>query len=84
MNETDFRHDLHNLKFNAWSNYTKPVIQYDENEKRLHRYESITAASRITGICYQTILRCCKTCRGTAGGYKWLYADIEGGKTYGN
>ena len=76
MVETDFTHDLHNLKFNTWSNYTKPVIQYDENGARLHRYESITEAARATGICYQTILRCCKTFRGTAGGFRWLYADI--------
>ena len=76
MKETDFKRDLHNLKFNAWANYTKPVMQYDKDETRLKRYDSIIEASRSTGICYQTILRCCKTYRGTAGGYKWLYADI--------
>ena len=76
MNETDFKKDLHNLKFNAWANYTKPVMQYDKEGNRLHRYESITEASRETGICYPSILKCCKTFRGTAGGYKWLYADI--------
>jgi hypothetical protein len=76
MNETDFRHDLHNLKFNAWSEFKKTVVQYDKNEKRIRRYESIMEASRTTGICYGSIMRCCKTYRGTAGGYKWLYADI--------
>lgn len=76
MNESDFTHDLHNLKFNAWSNYMKPVVQYDKDGNRLRRYESITNASRETDISYPNILRCCKTFRGTAGGYKWLYADI--------
>ena len=76
MNESDYKRDLHNLKFNAWSEFKKPVMQYDKNGMELHRYESIIEASRITGICYQTILRCCRTYRGTAGGYKWLYADI--------
>ena len=77
MNETDFKHDLHNLKFNAWSEFKKPVVQYDKNENRIKRYDSITEASRETGATHSGIIKCCKTFRGTAGGYKWLYADIK-------
>ena len=76
MNESDFTHDLHNLKFNAWMNYRKPVMQYDLQGNRLHRYDSIMDAVRATGIKHSCIRRCCSTYRGTAGGFKWLYADI--------
>ena len=76
MSETDFIRDLHNLKFNAWSEYRKPVMQYKKDGSRLRKYDSITDAVRITGIAHSNILRCCRTYRGTAGGYKWLYADI--------
>lgn len=76
MVETDFIHDLHNLKFNAWSKFKKPVVKYDDKGNRLCNYSSITDAARATGIPHSNIHRCCKTCRGTAGGFKWLYADI--------
>ena len=76
MTETDFSRDLHNLKFNAWSKFKKPVIQYDKKGNRLYRHNSIMDAARATGVPHSNIHRCCKTYRGTAGGYKWLYADI--------
>lgn len=76
MKETDFKHDLHNLKFNAWSEYKKPVVQYAKDGTRLKRYDSITEAAQAIGIANTCIIKCCKTYRGTAGGFKWLYADI--------
>ena len=76
MNKTDYEKDLHNLKFNAFNCYKRPVIQYDRNGNRLRRYDSITDASNETGIVHNNISRCCNRKGKSAGGFKWLYADI--------
>lgn len=74
--KTDYLTDLHNLKYNACFIKQSPVKQYDKNGNFIRRYNSITEAVSETGICGTTISRCCQRKGKTAGGYKWLYADI--------
>lgn len=75
-NETDYIRDLNYLKFNNWNGYKKPVIKYDKNGKRLQKYETITEASKQNDIPVGNISRCCLLKAKSAGGFKWLYADI--------
>jgi hypothetical protein len=49
------------------------VVQYDKNNNEINRYNSIRNASKLTGIGYMSIRRCCRYERKTAGGYIWKY-----------
>ena len=54
---------------------TRPVIQLDKNQKIIAKYNSISEASRITGVATTGIGACCKYKRLTAGGYIWRYQE---------
>jgi group I intron endonuclease len=54
----------------------KPVIQIISNKSSV-TYRGIKEASRITGIASASIIRCCKGKQGTAGGYKWMYKEVQ-------
>ena len=51
----------------------KKVIQYDKNNKLIKVYESISEASRQTGIKIQGISYVCNKKRKTSGGYIWCF-----------
>ena len=51
----------------------KTVIQMDLNGYPIADYDSLTMASRITGISKTCISRCCRGERDTSGGYRWKY-----------
>jgi len=53
----------------------KPIGKYDENNNLLESYQSISEASRTTGICHSTISKVClkKGHYKTAGGFVWKY-----------
>lgn len=54
---------------------SKKVNQYDKQNNLLNVYDSVTEASKKTGICLQSISQnCCKK-RKSAGGFKWEYAS---------
>ncbi len=55
----------------------KKVVQYSMQEKILNVYESMTEASKKTGVTVQRICDCCKGRIKTSGGYKWRYANKE-------
>lgn len=58
-----------------------PVIQFTLDGVRVAEYESCNEAGRQLGIKGGNISQCCKNRRGTAGGYKWRYAnEYNGGR----
>ena len=59
----------------------KCVLQFDENDKFISKYSSLTEAQNKTGINRGNIQAVCDTNKPnhkTAGGYIWRYADEEG------
>ena len=58
-----------------WENTSriKSVIQLTKDLMFVAEYSSIREAERMTGISNQTISRCCKGKRPTAGGYVWRH-----------
>lgn len=50
-----------------------PVIQYDLNLNKIKEYKSVDCASKETGVPHPNICKCCRSVRGTAGGYVWRY-----------
>lgn len=56
-----------------------PICQYTKDGKKVGEYESISEASRLTGI-YRTIISCClaqPNRRKSGGDYLWKYASDE-------
>lgn len=52
--------------------FSKPVLQIDKHTNEIIReYDSMTKASKYTGICYGSINKCCNNITKSAGGYKW-------------
>ncbi|MEB8328320.1 NUMOD1 domain-containing DNA-binding protein [Flavobacteriaceae bacterium KMM 6897] len=51
----------------------KTVLQMDQGGLVLAEYNSVTEASRITGISKTCISRCCRGERNYSGGYNWKY-----------
>lgn len=56
---------------NNWN--SKPVYQFDENNRLVDIHESVSRATKDTGI--KHISCCCLGKRKTAGGYIWRYAN---------
>ena len=52
---------------------SKPVLQYNLNNKFIKEYESISEAGRRTNICLVSISYVANNKRKTAGGYKWEF-----------
>lgn len=48
-----------------------PIIQYDKTGNIINTYSSIIEASNITGICEDSISKCCIHRRKSGGGYIW-------------
>jgi group I intron endonuclease len=57
----------------------KPVIQLSLNNEQINKYDSISIASHVTGICRNNINNCCLNKIGskTAGGYRWEYYNEQ-------
>jgi hypothetical protein len=49
------------------------VVQYNLDGRIIKEWESMKDASLATGVKYQSISRCCRHGRKTAGGYIWKY-----------
>ncbi len=49
------------------------VIQLTKCGQVVAEYDSISEATRVTGINTSNIARCCKGMRNSAGGYNWTY-----------
>ena len=54
------------------SKYTKPVIQLTLNNEFVNKFDSISEASRQTGINDESIRQCYHGKRKSAGGYRWI------------
>lgn len=57
--------------------HQQEVIQYDLNGKQVKKYNSITQASKESGIDKSKIVSVCKNKSYSAGGFLWIYADKE-------
>lgn len=53
----------------------KKVNQYNLDGVLIKTWDYIKQAGESLGIPYQNISRCCRSNKGTAGGFKWSYAD---------
>ena len=62
------------LRCNKNNAQSIPVEQYTKSGEFIRSYPSMAEARRITGIDHSNIGRACRI-NGTAGGYKWKYAD---------
>jgi len=51
----------------------RKVFQYDMNGNLLNFYESVSVASKRTGLSKTCISRCCRTERNDSGGFIWRY-----------
>ena len=51
------------------------VLQYDKDNKLIKKYDSVSTASKSTGIHTTSISNACKGNAKTAGGYIWKYAE---------
>lgn len=67
-----------------------PIIQYDKTGNIINTYSSIIEASNITGICEDSISKCCIHRRKSGGGYIWrkindplIKSDIKSDKFWG-
>lgn len=56
-------------------NQKKSIYQYDKSNNLINIFESLSEASRNTGINLTCICECCKGRQKTAGGYIWKYAE---------
>ena len=61
-------------KSNNGSFPTKKVLQFDLDGKLINTYESLSEASKISGIGFRNLSRYCKNQR-TCKNYIWRYAD---------
>ena len=57
------------------------IAKLDENGNILEEFESITAASKETGICNCNISQTCRGEKKSAGGFGWKYLDIPEGES---
>ena len=55
----------------------KKVNQYSLDGVLIKTWDYIKQATKILGIPYQNISRCCRTGNGTAGGFKWSYVNED-------
>lgn len=51
----------------------KIVLQYDMEDNYLNTFESVSKASKFTGLSKTCISRCCRGERHYSGGYKWRF-----------
>lgn len=55
----------------------KCVEQYDKNNNFINKYISVSEASRQTGIGRSNINNCIRNLTKSAGGYIWMYENME-------
>ena len=52
---------------------SKEINQYDLNGNYIKTYGSASQASKLTGICYESVKKAARGKQYTAGGFKWKY-----------
>lgn len=53
----------------------KSICQYSKDMELIQRWPSIIEASRVSGICYMSLVYAVTGRRKTAGGFKWRYYE---------
>lgn len=66
---------ISDLNKGATNPKAKKVSQYTLDGILIKTWDYIKQAAENLGIPPQNISRCCRTCKGTAGGFQWSYAD---------
>lgn len=62
-------------KYGADNPCSKPVMRYSTKNEFIEKYDSVTTASRVTGVNLGHIAACCRGLQKSAGGYIWKYAN---------
>ena len=57
--------------------FSKPILQFSNNNKLIKKWSSIREAERHTGVYNQHICACCQGKIKSAGGYIWKYYNLE-------
>ena len=57
--------------------FSKPILQFSNNNKLIKKWDSIREAERHTGVYNQHICACCQGKIKSAGGYIWKYYGLE-------
>lgn len=71
-----YKSEYDESKSYKWINTTtRNVIQLTLDEEFIAQYDSIKAASKITGIHGDAISHCCRGKNKTSGGYRWMYLE---------
>lgn len=52
---------------------SKPILQFDKNGNYIRKWNGASEAGKALNICIQSIQKCCKLKRFSAGGYVWKY-----------
>ena len=52
---------------------SKPILQFDKNGNYICKWNGASEAGKALNICIQSIQKCCKLKRFSAGGYVWKY-----------
>lgn len=65
--------DSTNLKYTT--NNKVAVMQLSMNNELLNMFDSLTKASKVTGVHYLGIRKACKGVFSQSGGYKWMYKE---------
>jgi hypothetical protein len=66
---------ISNTKKNENNPNARKVNQYSLDGKLIRTWDYMKQATKSLGIPYQNIGKCCRTSKGTAGGFKWSYVD---------
>ena len=62
---------------NSYSEFEKPVVQYDLYLNKINEYDNIKIASIITGTNQNMIGKSCSNKAKSAGGFIWFYKDED-------
>lgn len=56
---------------------SKEINQYDLDDNYIKTYGSASQASKLTGICYESVKKVARGAQYTAGGFKWKYTGNQ-------
>lgn len=58
---------------NHSKNLSKSILQFDKEGNYIRKWSGVSEAGKVMNICIQSIQKCCKLKRLSAGGYIWKY-----------
>lgn len=74
--ETDYLNGERPDKNNLINGHSKSILQFTKNNEFIKSFNSLTEASRETGINHGNISKCCLGKQKSSGGYIWQYESL--------